>query len=174
MIGWLVLLAAAVLAYFALGEKPAATPQTQHSQSQAQRSSRASSNNSSKKRFYAIGDTYKTLEDVQKSLRANGLESSELIVGVTTAEQSTTTPKPVAETTADTFTVESAELPEPEPVPEQSNCAPVPAKPIATPPREPQATQLETAKRPSQSWLLSAVLGVVIAVLVMYFQYQRS
>ena len=68
MVLWLILVLAA-FAYFALGDRRKNQKATDAQQRKGQR-------------FYAISDKYNSLEDVQRSLRANGLESSELIVGV--------------------------------------------------------------------------------------------
>lgn len=68
MVLWLILVLAA-FAFFALGDRGKKQKANDGQQKKEQR-------------FYAISDKYNSLEDVQKSLRANGLESSELIVGV--------------------------------------------------------------------------------------------
>lgn len=70
MVAWL-LFALFVVAYFVFGKM-----------GEQQDKPRSDGKQNKSRRFYAISDKYKSLDDVRKSLRANGLESSELIVGV--------------------------------------------------------------------------------------------
>ena len=68
MIGALVVLILGVLLFIYLGKKDT--------------TDKGAPKNSRSQQFYSISDKYNTLEDVQNSLRQNGLEASELIVGV--------------------------------------------------------------------------------------------